>query len=237
MSKSLVRHCPNRRVLGILGKEGTFAEYITLPIANLHAVPDNLSNEELVFVEPLAAACEILEQVHIEPSHCVAVIGDGKLGQLIAQVLMLTGCRIELIGKHAEKMNIAKSLGIRVVEMNSIIQNAYDVVVEASGSPSGFELALKLVRPRGIFVLKSTTHKLIPLHSARIVIDEIQLIGSRCGPFKPALRLLEKQQIKVQPLISKVFSLDQEKSDLFSSGRVFLKKIFIKIKKYIRKII
>ncbi|MFQ6114728.1 MAG: alcohol dehydrogenase catalytic domain-containing protein, partial [bacterium] len=156
--QSLSRHCPDRTVLGILDKDGAFAEYVTLPIENLHFIPDSIADKYAVFVEPLAAALEILEQVHLEPSDKVAVVGDGKLGLLICQVLRLTGCRLFLIGKHNRKLSLAKSWGVKALLPEQLADGKFDIVVEASGSPSGFSTAMNLVRPRGTVVLKSTYH-------------------------------------------------------------------------------
>jgi len=199
------RHCPDRSVLGIKKKHGAFAEYITLPLKNLMVVPDSIYNQEAVFIEPLAAACEILDQVHIGPSHHVAIVGDGKLGQLIARVLRLTGCRIRLFGKTREKLKHLKDLGIESAVSNTGLDEKFNVVVEASGDPSGFDLALNLIKPRGTLVLKSTTHKQNRSNIASLVIDEITLIGSRCGRFEPAMKLIDSGLVDVKPLISEVF--------------------------------
>jgi alcohol dehydrogenase len=207
--KGLDRHCAHRKVLGIGGKDGVFAEYLALPVKNLVAVPDSVSDEEAVFVEPLASACEILEQVHIEPSHRVAVVGDGKLGQLIVRVLRMTGCRLTVIGRIEQKLKCFESLGVLTFKEDSPVDEKFDVVVEASGSPSGFSLALDLVKPRGVFILKSTTHEDIRFNPACIVIDEVQLVGSRCGRFEPAVRLLERGFVDVKSLISNIFPFDR----------------------------
>ncbi len=203
------RHCPNRTVLGILNKDGAFAEYVTLPVENLHAVPDAIPDKHAVFVEPLAAALEILEQVHIEPNHKVAVIGDGKLGLLICQVLRLTGCQLILIGKHNKKLTLAKSWGVETWQLEQFPEEKCDMVVEASGSPSGFSTAIGLVRPRGTIVLKSTYHGNLDLNAAPIVIDEINIIGSRCGPFEAAIRILEKGLVEVESLIDDMYPFSQ----------------------------
>ncbi|MFQ5769221.1 MAG: alcohol dehydrogenase catalytic domain-containing protein, partial [bacterium] len=178
----LSRHCPNRRVLGILNQNGAFAEFVISPDKNLHEIPQTIPDTSAVFVEPLAAALEILEQVHIEPNQRVAIIGDGKLGLLICQVLKLTGCQLALIGKHSRKLALAKSWGIKTFELYQISDTKFDIVVEASGAPSGFATAMQLILPRGTIVLKSTYHGKIDLNAAPIVIDEINIVGSRCGP-------------------------------------------------------
>ena len=203
-------HCPNRTTLGIDRRTGIFADYTTLPCENLHPLPDSVSNDQAIFVEPLAAACEILEQVKIRPTDRVAVIGDGKLGLLCAQVLALTGCQLITVGRHADKLQILQQRGIATTtDATTIDRASLDIVVEATGTPSGFAVARELVQPRGTIVLKSTYEgKALPVNLTMIVVDEITLIGSRCGPFKPAIRLLANKQIDVESLIQARFSLD-----------------------------
>jgi threonine dehydrogenase-like Zn-dependent dehydrogenase len=197
------RHCPSRTVLGIVGRDGAHAEFLQLPNVNLIPVPKNIPDEQAVFTEPLAAACGILERAAITKSDRVAVIGDGKLGLLCAQVVALTGAATLLVGKHAEKLSIAERRGIETAKPNEAAkrQREFDVVVEASGAP-GFKLALDLLRPKGKLVLKSTFHGSTEIDAARIVVDEISIIGSRCGRFEPALDLLKKNAIDVDSLIS-----------------------------------
>jgi len=207
--KGLSRHCPHRSVLGILNHNGAFAEYLTLPVKNLHEVPTAIPDETAVFVEPLAAALEILEQVHIEPNHDVAVIGDGKLGLLICQTLKLTGCKLLLIGKHERKLVLAENWGVKTCKLEQLSLEKFDVVVEASGSPSGFSTAMKAVRPRGTIVLKSTYHGNLNLNVAAIVIDEINIVGSRCGPFETAIRILEHNLVDMQSLIDDILPVDR----------------------------
>ncbi len=207
-------HCPNRTTLGILNRDGAFAEYLTLPVANLHLVPDNVSDEEAVFVEPLAANFEIVEQTHIKPTESVVILGDGKMGQLAARVLALVGCEVMMVGKHEEKLALAEKYSVRTYVLNDTtgftLENnrRVDLVVECSGSAQGLEMALRLVRPRGTIILKSTVSDLSTLHLAPIVVDEIRVQGSRCGPFAPALRALSNRRIDVLPLISARYSLD-----------------------------
>ena len=202
------RHCPGRTVLGIQGREGAFAEYLSLPPANLIPVPENVSDEEAVFAEPLAAACEILEQVEIGPKDRVAVIGDGKLAQLIARVMKTTGCSLIVIGKHAGKLRLLDDVGIETVTFDRVpVHSRFDITIEASGKPSGFERALDWTKPRGRIVLKSTFNARVPVDTWRIVVDEITLVGSRCGRFQPALDLLSSRRVDVRPLITSRFGL------------------------------
>ncbi|MFQ5770869.1 MAG: alcohol dehydrogenase catalytic domain-containing protein [bacterium] len=205
----LSRHCPQRSVLGILNHNGAFAEYLTLPLINLHEVSEAISDQSAVFVEPLAAALEILEQVHVEPKQTVAVIGDGKLGLLICQILKLTGCNLVLIGKHERKLSLAEKWGVKTLRLEKLPGEKFDLVVEASGSPSGFSMAMKLVRPRGTLVLKSTYHGDLNLNMAPIVIDEINIVGSRCGHFEAAIRILEQDLVDVQSLIDDILPFDR----------------------------
>ena len=203
------RHCPSRTVLGIHGRDGAHAEFLKLPNQNLFPVPKNVSDERAVFTEPLAAACGILERVSITSSDRVAVIGDGKLGLLCAQVVALTGAQLLLIGKHSSKLQIADRRGIETSDPESAAKRArqFDVVVEASGGAAGFGLALDLLRPKGQLVLKSTFHGKTELDAARIVVDEISIVGSRCGRFTPALDLLKKAAVDVDSLVSEEFPL------------------------------
>lgn len=207
--------CPERTTLGIVGRDGAFAEYLTLPVENLHVVPENVSDEEAVFVEPLAANFEILEQVHLRPTESAVILGDGKMGQLAAQVLTLSGCEVLMVGKHKEKLALAEKRGVRTYLLEDAqtftLENRQraDMVVECTGSAQGLELALRLVRARGCLVLKSTVAEKSTLHLAPIVIDEIRVQGSRCGPFAPALRALSQKLIDVCPLISTHYTLDE----------------------------
>ena len=205
------RHCPSRTVLGIVGRDGAHAEFLQLPARNLLFVPDNVPDKHAVFAEPLAAACGIVERVSISTADRVAVIGDGKLGLLCAQALALTGAKLLLIGKHESKLRIAGKRGIETTTPQEAAkrQRQFDVVVEASGAASGFALALDLLHPKGQLVLKSTFHGKTELNAARIVVDEISIIGSRCGRFTPALDLLEKDAVDVESLISEEYSLSK----------------------------
>jgi threonine dehydrogenase-like Zn-dependent dehydrogenase len=198
------RHCPQRTVLGIAGRDGAHAEFLKLPLINLLPVPPEISDERAVFTEPLAAACGILERVSISKDTRVAVIGDGKLGLLCAQVMATTGAAVTLLGKHESNLAIAGRRGVETILAESATPRirAFDVVVEASGSASGFRHAMDLVRPRGVLVLKSTFHGLTEINSARLVVDEISVVGSRCGRFAPALELLRAAAIDVESLIT-----------------------------------
>lgn len=208
--QNLQRHCLNRHVIGIFKKDGCFAEYITVLLENLVEVPECLSDEEAVFVEPVAAALEILEQVHIKPADKIAILGDGKLGLLISFVLSTTQADLTLIGKHSNKLEIATKQGVKTALLGDITESkSFDIVIDATGSVKGFETALSLVKSRGIIVLKSTVAADKPLNLAPVVIDEITIVGSRCGQFKPAFRLLAKKQFDLKPLISGVYDFDR----------------------------
>ena len=208
-NKGLVRHCPNRHTIGIWKKDGCFAQYITLPTEVLFEVPENVSDEQVVFVEPLAAACEILEQLHIQPIQKVLVQGDGKLGLTTALTLNAFNYDVTLVGKHQNKLDIAKKQGVKTVLLDNLeIKPEWEIVVEATGSISGFETAMALTKPRGTLVLKSTVAGAKEFNLAPVVINEITVLGSRCGQFKPALKLLENNRIDFKPFISGVYSVD-----------------------------
>ncbi len=200
-------HCPHRTTLGIYRRDGAMADLFTLPESCLHEVPATVSDEAAVFTEPLAAALEIVEQSHIRPTERVAVIGDGKLGAMIVQVLRLTGCELTLIGRHPERWELYRQQGVQCIRSAEIKNDQFDVVVDCTGNPSGLAIARQLVRPRGRLILKSTFAAETQLNLSMVVVDEVQIIGSRCGPFAPALRLLERQLIVTTPLISARYSL------------------------------
>lgn len=208
-ARSLHRHCPNRSVLGIAGKDGCFAEYVTLPVANLHLLPDAISDERACFVEPAAAAFEVLEQLTIVPRDRVVVLGDGKLGLLVAQVLAAAGCTPTVAGKHARKLALAQARGIATAALSDLPRKAFDVVIEATGSPAGMHAAIELARPRGTIVLKSTYHGKLELDAAPLVIDELTVVGSRCGPFEAAIPALASAAVDPDPLIDAVLPLAQ----------------------------
>jgi len=202
--KGLTRHCPHRTVLGIKGRNGAFAEFLTLPNINLREVPHQIDDQTAVFTEPLAAAVEIAEQVKLDPSWNALIIGDGKLAALIAQVLKLKGLKLTIAGKIPQKLRLFENWGMAVT-LDEPAPHSYDLVVEASGSPQGWNTAVSAVKPRGIIVLKSTYQGDMNFNPAPLVINEITLVGSRCGRFEPALRLLASGCIDVKSLISKVF--------------------------------
>ena len=226
---NMQRHCQNRQTLGILNKDGTFAQYVTLPLENIIAIPDSVPDEDAILIEPLAAALEILEQVHVKPADKIAILGDGKLGLLISLVLSTTQADVVTIGKHENKLAILKAQGIKTKYLNDANETKfYDIVVDATGSVDGFEKAISLVKPRGIFVLKSTVAAQKPLNLAPIVIDEITVVGSRCGQFKPALRLLEKKILNLKPLITKVFEFDKAKEAFAFAQEKGVLKVILK---------
>lgn len=200
-------HCERRTVLGIIARNGAFAERLALPPENLHVVPDSVPDEEAVFTEPLAAALRIQEQVAIGPGDRVLVVGDGKLGQLIAQTLALTGCELLVVGRHASKRALLNARGIETSDSVPAGQR-FDVAVDVTGNAEGFALARASLRPRGTLVMKSTYAGALTMNASSIVVDEIVMIGSRCGPFAPALRLLETRAVDVRPLIRGTFGLN-----------------------------
>jgi len=231
-------HCPHRTTLGIAGRDGAFAEYLTLPARNLHPVPDAVSDDEAVFVEPLAAALEILEQIQIRPTDRVIVLGDGKLGLLVAQVLSLTGCDLTAIGRHPEKLAILARRGITTRLVGEHLPGQADMVVECTGNPAGFAQARAMLRPRGTLVLKSTyAGDLAPLLTGSgslnllsgLVVDEIRVIGSRCGPFAPALRLLEHGLVDVKSLVHARYPLAEGLAAFEQAARPGVLKVLVQM--------
>jgi threonine dehydrogenase-like Zn-dependent dehydrogenase len=203
-------HCERRTVLGIRGRHGAFAERLVLPLANLHAVPERLSDEAAVFTEPLAAALEIQQQVRVDAADRVIVIGDGKLGQLVAQTLSARGCALTVLGRHDTKLGLLAARGIRTADTRSgplPQERRADLVVECTGGAEGLVLALRLVRPRGCVVLKSTYHGSVRVDMSALVVDEITLVGSRCGPFGPALEQIATGAVEVRPLVQARYRL------------------------------
>jgi alcohol dehydrogenase len=208
--RGLGRHCPSRKVLGIVRHPGAFREFLTLPEINLHVVPDSISSESAVFVEPLAAACEILDQAAIPAGAEVVVLGDGKLGLLIAQALQASGYSVLQFGRHREKLRIAETAGVRTQLAGARIPvAAFDWVIEATGSADGLRQAVQMTRPRGTVFMKSTVHGRVALDTAPVIVNEITLVGSRCGRFEPALGLLAANKVQVAGLVSETFPLSE----------------------------
>ncbi|MBE9260479.1 MULTISPECIES: alcohol dehydrogenase catalytic domain-containing protein [Aphanizomenonaceae] len=202
-------HCENRTVLGIVNRNGAFAEYLSLPIENLHLVPENVSTAAATFTEPIAAALEIQQQIQISKDDRVLVVGDGKLGQLIAQTLALTGCELLVVGRHEDKLINLAGKGIKTGLADSVTDRYFDISVDCTGNPEGFNIARRALRPRGTLILKSTYAGNLSLDASSLVVDEITLIGSRCGPFVPALELLATGKVDVQYLIDSSYPLSQ----------------------------
>ena len=211
--RGLKTHCARRTVLGIVAHDGAFAEYLALPLENLHGVPDDVVDEQAVFVEPLAAACEILEQVDVKEFRSAAVLGDGKLAQLIVRVLRTAIPRVVMYGKHEKKLALARRAGIRTKKVRGDagdlrrVKESYALLVEATGSPKGLALAQQMTEPRGMLVLKSTFHGAAPVETWPIVVKEINVVGSRCGPFEKAMALLRSGKVEPRLLITRTFPL------------------------------
>jgi threonine dehydrogenase-like Zn-dependent dehydrogenase len=222
-------HCENRTVLGIVDRHGTFAEYTQLPLANLHHVPDSVPDEMAVFTEPLAAALEIQEQVHVSPTDRVLLIGAGRLGQLIAQTLLLTDCDLRVVARHTHQQELLRARGIRTISEEEILPGKWDLVVEATGSPGGFARARQAIRPRGILVLKSTYKGDVNINFSSIVVDEINIVGSRCGPFEPALHLLESRQVDPTGLITQEFKLEESLKAFEHAAQPGVLKVLIEV--------
>lgn len=222
-------HCPARKVLGIKGKDGAFAEYITLPFKNLRPLPENITDEEAVFIEPLAAAFELLEQVKVNEYTRACVLGDGRLGQLAAQALATTDCSLLVIGKHEEKLALLKARGIPTRTGVEGLEKQLDLVVDCTGSADGLSAALDLVRPAGTVVLKTTVAQRPGADLNRVVIDEITLLGSRCGPFEPAIQALEERRVDVKPLVSKIFPIEQGVEAFGYAAQKGVLKVLIKV--------
>jgi threonine dehydrogenase-like Zn-dependent dehydrogenase len=231
--RGLKRHCARRRVLGIVGQAGAFAEYLVLPLENLHRVPRGISDQAAVFVEPLAAACEILDQVPVRLFKSAAVLGDGKLAQLIARVLRSELERVVLFGKHARKLSLARSAKVETRRVAGDGRGAearddsFGLVVEATGSPTGLALALRLTEPRGTLVLKSTFHGASPVETWPVVVKELQVVGSRCGPFEKAMALLRSGQVDPRPLIDRTFPLRQAPAAIRFAGQPGVLKVLL----------
>ena len=221
-------HCIRRTVLGIRQHNGAFAEYLRLPHTNLHVVPAVVADNVAIFAEPLAAALEIVEQVHVRPSDSVIVVGDGRLGLLVAQVLWLVGCRLLVVGRHPAKLALLADLGIATSLAEDAADASADIVVECTGQPSGLDRARALVRPRGVIVLKSTFHGAAPLALSDYVVDEVTVVGSRCGPFDAALRLLERNLVRLDSLVSSVYLLADGVAAMEHAARPGVLKVLLK---------
>ncbi len=231
--RGLKTHCARRTVLGIVAHDGAFAEYLALPLENLHVVPNNVTNEQAVFVEPLAAACEILDQVDVKKYREAAVLGDGKLAQLIALVLRTAIPRVVMYGKHEKKLALVRRAGIQTRKVSGDasdlkrVKESFRLLVEATGSPSGLVLAQHMAEPRGTLVLKSTFHGAAPVETWPIVVKEITVVGSRCGPFAKAIALLRSGEVDPTPLITRTFPLDQAPAAIQFAQRSGIMKVLL----------
>ncbi|MGC1483581.1 MAG: alcohol dehydrogenase catalytic domain-containing protein [Candidatus Acidiferrum sp.] len=233
--RGLKTHCARRTVLGIVAHDGAFAEYLALPLENLHAVPDSVSDEQAVFVEPLAAACEILEQADATLFREAAVLGDGKLAQLIALVLRTAVPRVVMYGKHEKKLALARRGGIKTKKVSGDardlerVKESYGLLAEATGSPTGFVLAQQMTEPRGTLVLKSTFHGGAPIETWPIVVKELTVVGSRCGPFGKALALLASGKVDPMPLITRTFSMNEAPVAIRFAQKAGVMKVLLKV--------
>lgn len=232
--RGLKTHCARRTVLGIVAHDGAFAEFLTLPLENLHLVPDAVSDEQAVFVEPLAAACEVLEQIETREFREAAVLGDGKLAQLIGRVLLTAFPRVVMYGKHEIKLALARQAGIETKQVPrepsklKQLTDSFALVVEATGSPNGFALTQQMTEPRGTLVLKSTFHGAGPIETWPIVVKELTVIGSRCGPFEKALALLQSGKLDLAPLITRTFPLSQAPDAIQFAQRRGVMKVLLR---------
>ena len=226
----LSSHCRQRTVMGIAGRDGCFADLVAVPERNLHLVPEMVSDEEAVFVEPLAAAYQVLAQCPIEPRMTVSVVGPGRLGLLVAQVLATIGCKLTVIGRNPKKLLLCEKKGIQAIHVDQLIpRQDRDVVVDCTGSPAGLEIAAKLVRPRGTIVLKSTCAEPGPIDLTPIVVHEITVVGSRCGPFPEAINALARQAVEVRSMISRTFPIERALEAFEASQDPENVKILLKI--------
>ncbi len=232
--RGLKTHCARRTVVGIVAHDGAFAEYIALPLENLRLIPTNVPDEKAVFIEPLAAACQILDQIEIRKFPNAAVLGDGKLAQLIVRVLRTTGIKVALYGKHSSKLNLAKREGIRTKKVRGDaedlqrVKESYRLVVEATGSPSGLSLAQRMTEPRGTLLLKSTFHGAAPVETWPIVVKEVTVVGSRCGPFDKAVALLRSGKVDPTPLISHTFPMKDAPTAILYAQQPNVMKVLLK---------
>jgi threonine dehydrogenase-like Zn-dependent dehydrogenase len=234
--RGLKTHCARRKVLGIVAHDGAVAEFLALPLENLHAIPNTVTDEEAVFIEPLAAACEILAQVRVSAFRKAAVLGDGKLAQLIAMVLRSTGIPVVMFGKQSEKLALARRNGTKTVLVRgdstdlkgSAAGTKFPLVVEATGSPAGLTLGIALTEPRGTLVLKSTFHGAAPIESWPIVVNEITMLGSRCGPFAKAIAQLRAKLVDPRPLITRTFPLSEASKAIKFAQQKGVLKVLLK---------
>lgn len=224
---SMPTHCANRKALGIHDHWGAFAERITIPVSNLHAVPDSVSNEAAVFTEPLAAALEIQTQLQFHPEQPVLIVGAGRLGQLVAQTLALTGCKLSVVARHARQSGLLEARHIHWITQEQVSQGLFEVVVDTTGTPDGFALARWAVMPRGIIVLKSTYKGDLTVNFSSLVVDEITLVGSRCGPFEQALQLLASGKVDPRPLVEAIYPLEQAAQAIEHAAQPGVLKVLI----------
>ena len=226
-ARGIKEHCENRDVVGIRQHDGAFAEYVSLPAVNLHQVPDSMDDDTAVFAEPVAAACRIFEQMSVARDARVAIVGDGRMGLLVAQVMKTAAPDVTVFGRHEAKLAIARALGLsaELSDARGPGSTRFDIVVDVTGRPEGLRRALEIVKPRGTVVMKSTFHGEAPVATWPVVVDEVTLIGSRCGPFRPALELLASGAVQVKPLISRIATLDDHES-AFAEARRALKVLF-----------
>jgi threonine dehydrogenase-like Zn-dependent dehydrogenase len=222
-------HCSNRKVLGIAGHNGAFADYLTLPIANLRVLPDEISDEQAVFIEPLAAAFQILHTTHISPLHHIIVLGTGKLGLLAAQVIALTGCDLTAVAHHSRQREMLSGWGVHTAVLDELEPRSADVVIDCTGAEEGFADALNLVKPRGVIHLKSTYHGQASTDLTRVAVDEISVVGSRCGSFDAAIRLLKRYIIDVEELIDARYSLDEGLDAMAKAGQKGVLKVILEV--------
>ena len=232
--RGLSRHCARRKVLGIVNHDGAFAEYLTLPVENIHVIPEAITDEQAVFVEPLAAACEILDQVDVAKFPEAAVLGDGKLAQLIARVLRSQFSRVVLYGKHYEKLALARAAKIETKQVRGDatdlkrVDESFGLLVEATGSPTGIALAQQMTEPRGTLVLKSTFHGVAPVETWPTVVKELTIVGSRCGPFDKAIALLHSGKVDPRPLVRRTFPLSEAPAAVRFAQQPGVMKVLLK---------
>lgn len=224
----LGRHCARRTVLGIVKHAGAFAEYLVLPESNLHVVPNEIPTEQAVFVEPLAAACEVLDQVQIPPGEHVAVLGDGKLGLLVAQVLHTHGCQVVLYGRHENKLALVRKSGVEAITSELRPHAAYPLVVDCTGSPRGLQDAISMTRARGTVVMKSTVHGSVSIDATPVIVNELTLVGSRCGRFEPAIELLRNGKVDVFGFVSAEFPLREAPAAFAEAARRGVLKVLLR---------